>query len=150
MDTKEEDDQIERVESIGVITALDNSMHLGVIERQYRFNISKFCTTNDNPFARGVKVEFQAERSRLDPQWKVTSMKIYESSIEKVNKERCQYRKVIAKVKFVDKEKVQVEAGKDKSAQRIITIPNKKEFYPGFVWMQGMLALMMIMYFFPP
>lgn len=139
MDTPTENAEIdiEHVECIGIISALDDSMQMGIIDNKYQFSTTKFCSGFRNPFVRGTKVEFEAERSRLDPRWTVTSMKPYESTIQKMNKERGQFRKVIAKVKFANKEKIEVEAGKDKLSQRVITIPNKREFYPGYLWMRG-------------
>lgn len=133
---EDDDDQVELVEKTGVITALDTSLQAGVIERKYRFDTTKF-SEDGNPFKKGTRVEFRAERSLRSPQWRVTSMTVCESPLEKVSKERNPYRKVTARVKVVNQEEIQVEMGKDLSKLKTLTIPNKNEFYQEFAWLPG-------------
>lgn len=123
----------------GIITALDNSMPNGVIDRQYQFSIEKFCSAEGGEgLQRGSKVEFRAERTRKRPQWIVTYMKKEESAMEKINKERCKFRRVVAVVIEIQQDQITVEAGKQKTAlSRTFSIPNQLAETVGFRWMRG-------------
>ncbi|ODN03133.1 putative helicase Mov10l1 [Orchesella cincta] len=110
------DDERETVEATGIITAFDQFGGKGVVDRQYQFDIDKFSEENlGKYFQLGSKVDYKAERSLSQPQWEMKFLKLHESKVEKINRERIRHRKVVAQVKAATSEYVKVEIGKELS-----------------------------------
>ncbi|CAL8083245.1 unnamed protein product [Orchesella dallaii] len=137
-DGEENQDEVQKMHATGVITSLDPSSVKGVISHQYLFDIRKFCS-NNSAFQRGCKVEIEAERPLNGTQWEVTAMKLYESDVEKINRERRRFKRVTAIVKSVREDFIDVEAGKDKNSPRMIQVPLSvvTKMKSGFHWMPG-------------
>jgi len=121
-----EADKQEFVSSRGVITALDESMPKGIIDRTYQFDILQFCPRNHG-FHFGSEVDFVAVRSNSNPAWTVTSMKLHVSEKAKEIKERLRIKTLITQVVRIDQDNIEVRWGSEASTQ---LIPNSKEILP--------------------
>ncbi|ODM95453.1 putative helicase Mov10l1 [Orchesella cincta] len=132
------DEEIEKKNATGTITNLDPMMGEGIIDRLYKFSIAQFCSDNTT-FQRGCMVEFEAVRTLSAPQWIVTTMTLHESDVEKTNRERRKYKRVVAQVQTVCRDYIEVSAGKNKNSPRTIQIPMQiiRSMKTGFHWMSG-------------
>lgn len=123
---KDEDDK-EMVESVGIITRLDESMPKGIIERTYFFDIATFCRRS-HPFKLQSQVKFKAFRSKSSPAWVVTSMELHISKKEEQVLETRRHKTLVVKVERVEEEYIEVKWGENKFQR----IPKTKELMPQY------------------
>lgn len=137
----------ERMDGVGCITAIDLSMNLGIIDRFYRFQVDRFTSTGGPVFERGNKVQYVAERSLIELEWRIISMTLVPSKIQTGEDNVHRIRKEIVIVKKVNRSGMQVELGAGETRKpfgkktghpRVISIPfNNGKNGTEFFWMRG-------------